>query len=75
LIIPTKTTAAAIIYFIFAGAYLYAFKGVDPTISYVTYGVLNVSPIALLLFCYGRRINENRWKTSREKLIKKAQDG
>jgi len=75
LIIPTETTAAAIIYFLFAGAYLYAFKDVDPTIAYVTYGVLNVSPIALLLFYYGRRINENRWKTIREKLIKKAPDG
>ena len=39
LIIPTETTAAAIIYFLFAGAYLYAFKDVDPTIAYVTYGV------------------------------------
>ena len=43
-------------------------------IAYVTYSVLNVSPIALLLFYYGRRRNENRWKTIREKLIKKAQD-
>ena len=75
LIIPTETTAAAIIYFLFAGAYLYASKNVDPTIAYVTYGVLNVSPIALFLFYYRRRINENRWKTIRDKLIKKAPDG
>ena len=44
-------------------------------IAYVTYSVLNVSPIALLLFYYGRWKNENRWKTIREKLIKKAQVG
>ena len=75
LIIPTETTAATIIYFLFAGAYLYAFKDVDPMIAYFTYSVLNVSPIALLLFYYGRRRNENRWKTIREKLIKKAQVG
>ena len=60
LIIPAETTPAAIIYFLFAGAYLYAFKDVDPMIAYVTYSVLNVSPIALLLFYYGRRINGNR---------------
>ena len=75
LIIPTETTPAAIIYFLFAGAYLYTSKDVDPTIAYVTYGVLNVSPIALFLFYYRRRINENRWNTIKEKLIKKAQVG
>ena len=75
LIIPAETTPAAIMYFLFAGAYLYAFKDVDPMIAYFTYSVLNVSPIALLLFYYGRRRNENRWKTIREKLIKKAQVG
>jgi hypothetical protein len=58
-----------------AGTYLYVFKSVDPTIAYVTYGVLNVNPIALLLFYYVRRIKENRGETIREKLIKKAQGG
>tara|TARA_B100001964_G_C14021177_1_gene503919 strand:- start:199 stop:777 length:579 start_codon:yes stop_codon:yes gene_type:complete len=69
LIIPTETTAAAIIYFLFAGAYLYAFKDVDPTVAYITYGVLNVTPASLLFFYFWRRSNEKRWETIRLELV------